>query len=176
VQRSGGGEQPADNPRPTATAIATAPSATPTQASNGTSIATATTAPTTSASEDRPAAADSRPPSPKPAAPPPLDGEEEVRLLNEAHDALRTDPSRALSLANQHAQRAPRGTLAQEREVIAIEALVKLGRSAEAKQRAARFEAAYPNSAQLRRVRSLVGVGFDGGDHKRWAPCPLTRA
>jgi hypothetical protein len=97
----------------------------------------------------------------------PLEGEDEVRHLNEAHAALRSDPARALSLANQHAQRAPRGTLAQEREVIAIEALVKLGRATEARQRAARFEAAYPQSAQLRRVRALVGVEFDGGDHKR---------
>jgi hypothetical protein len=92
-------------------------------------------------------------------APPPLTEDEETQMLEDAQDALRADPARALSLANQHAQRAPRGNLAQEREVIAIEALVKLGRAAEAKQRAARFAAAYPRSAQLRRVQQLVGEG-----------------
>jgi hypothetical protein len=87
-------------------------------------------------------------------------------LLQDAQDALRSDPARALALANQHAQRAPRGALAQEREVIAIEALVKLGRRGEARQRAARFEAAYPNSAQNRRVHLLVGEEIDAGAHK----------
>jgi hypothetical protein len=46
--------------------------------------------------------------------------------------------------------------LAQEREVIAIEALSKLGRADDARSRAGRFEQQYPNSAHRRKVGSAV--------------------
>lgn len=83
--------------------------------------------------------------------------EAEVRLLERAQDALRSRPAEALALADDHARRFPRGMLAQEREVIAIEALVKTGRTSEAKARAARFKARFPGSSHTRRIETLVG-------------------
>jgi len=79
-----------------------------------------------------------------------------VQLLERAQDALRSRPSEALTLADHHARRFPQGLLVQEREVIAIEALVKTGRKADAKARAARFESSFPGSSHTRRIRILL--------------------
>ena len=87
----------------------------------------------------------------------PADPEEEVRLLERAQDALRASPDDALRLTAEHARRFPNGTLAQEREVIAIDALVRAGHTAEAKARADKFAKTYPQSTHLRRVQLLVG-------------------
>jgi hypothetical protein len=73
-------------------------------------------------------------------------------LLEQARRALASSPATALSLTNQDAARFPRGALAQEREVIAIEALRRLGRGAEADRRAAAFAQTFPGSAHQRRV------------------------
>ncbi|MBX3225215.1 MAG: hypothetical protein KF795_32160, partial [Labilithrix sp.] len=82
--------------------------------------------------------------------------EAEVRLLERAQDALRSRPAEALALADDHARRFPQGMLAQEREVIAIEALVKTGRTSDARARAARFKARFPGSSHTRRIDALV--------------------
>ena len=94
-----------------------------------------------------------------PDAPLPLaaDLEAELALLRAAQDALRTDAARALSLADEHARRFADGTLAQEREVVAIEALAALSRSAEARARAERFTARWPRSAHARRLAVVLG-------------------
>lgn len=82
----------------------------------------------------------------------------ETALLDRGHQALRSqNPAAALAAAEEHARAYPRGTFAQEREVIAIEALVALGRRPEAAKRAARFRAAFPGSAHQARIDSLVG-------------------
>ncbi len=81
---------------------------------------------------------------------------DELALLEEARVALATDPARTLALADAHAKRFARPTFAQERERLAIDALVRQGRIADAEQRAAQFEAKYPDSAHLARVRALV--------------------
>jgi TolA-binding protein len=80
----------------------------------------------------------------------------EMALLHAAQDALRTSPSSALAKTAEHARRFPRSALAQEREVIAVEALVKLGRKDEARARVARFEKSYPGSTHARRLDALV--------------------
>ncbi len=85
------------------------------------------------------------------------DPDAEVKLLQRAQDALRSRPAEALALADAHARRAPRGLLAEEREVIAIDALVRLGRTSEARNRAARFRSAWPESSHLTRIASLIG-------------------
>lgn len=91
----------------------------------------------------------------KSAAPNPAD---EVKMLERAQDALRSGRhAEALSLCNEHATRYPNGMLAQEREVIAVEALVKTGRTAEAKARAEKFKARFPGSSHARRIDSLLG-------------------
>ena len=56
-----------------------------------------------------------------------------------------------------HPPRFGDGTLAQEREVVAIEALVALARLPEARERAARFSARWPHSAHARRLAVILG-------------------
>jgi hypothetical protein len=85
--------------------------------------------------------------------PPP---ESELALLQRAGDRLRADPAGALHLAEQHAERFPSGALAQEREVIAIEALVGLHRDSEARDRAQHFVHDFPGSAHRLYIQSLV--------------------
>jgi outer membrane protein assembly factor BamD (BamD/ComL family) len=71
------------------------------------------------------------------------------------------NPAEALRALEEHRARFPQGTFAQEREVLAIEALVRLGRRAEAEARAAAFARQFPGSAHRRRIAVLLAV--DGG-------------
>ncbi|CAN5893590.1 hypothetical protein BH11MYX4_BH11MYX4_60880 [soil metagenome] len=82
--------------------------------------------------------------------------EAEVKLLERAQDALRTRPDEALALCADHVKRFPSGMLVQEREVIAVEALVKTGRKDEARARADRFKARFPGSSHTRRLEALL--------------------
>ena len=70
----------------------------------------------------------------------------EALLLERARTALASNPAQSLALAQRHAAEFPHGLLVQEREVIAISALRRLGRTAEAAARAARFDARFPKS------------------------------
>ena len=85
-------------------------------------------------------------------APPAAAPVDEATLLESARAALATNPARALALASTHAQAFPQGVLAQEREVIAIAALRRLGRTADAERRAGAFDRYYPHSAHQRTV------------------------
>ena len=78
----------------------------------------------------------------------------EAALLERARLLATNNPSQALAVTREHARRFPNGLLAQEREVIAIEALRKLGKQDEASQRATKFQKAYPGSAHQRSVSS----------------------
>jgi len=80
----------------------------------------------------------------------------EAQLLQAAQALLRNDPRRALALAREHERRFPNGALAQEREVITIEALGRLGRERDARARADEFRSRYPDSAHRRRVGNAV--------------------
>jgi hypothetical protein len=83
--------------------------------------------------------------------------EQEVSMLARAHDALlHGSPDRALAIAGEHARIHPRGMLAQEREVIAIEALLASGQPDRARARAAAFRTAYPSSSHRARIDRLV--------------------
>ncbi|MDF2697032.1 MAG: hypothetical protein K0S65_5415 [Labilithrix sp.] len=82
----------------------------------------------------------------------------EGALLHRAHAANAADPRQALALTAEHSRRFPNGMLAHEREVIAIEALARLGRADEARARAATFFATYPGSAYRRRVDDALGA------------------
>lgn len=81
----------------------------------------------------------------------------EAPLLRSAQDALRGNPGEALAKAQEHAKKYPRGLLVQEREVIAIEALLKLGRRDEAVGRSVRFSKSFPGSTHQRRIDALLG-------------------
>jgi hypothetical protein len=65
---------------------------------------------------------------------------QEAELLHRAQAAWRAGQSaEALSLANQHAQRFPRSQLANERDVLRVLSLCKLGQTQAAKQVGARL-------------------------------------
>ena len=89
------------------------------------------------------------------AKPGPVDSREEVQLLSDAQKTLRSDPATTLRVCNEHAKKFPGGALAQERDSLAIEALVSLGRKPEARARLARFREAYPGSGHLRKLDAL---------------------
>jgi len=85
----------------------------------------------------------------------PADPLAELGLLDEAQRALETDPARALARAEVHRRRFPGGQYAQEREVIAIEALLELERFAAAEQRVRAFLRRFPASSHAVRVSRL---------------------
>jgi hypothetical protein len=80
-----------------------------------------------------------------------------MAMLDRAQQALRPRPAEALALAEEHAQRFAGGKLAEEREVIAVGALLRLGRRDEAAQRVQRFRARFPGSAYAPRMQQLLG-------------------
>lgn len=61
-------------------------------------------------------------------------------------DAAHGDPAQALNTAEQHRHQFPQGRLAEEREALAIRALLSLGHRREAEARARAFRTAYPHS------------------------------
>ncbi|WP_437987511.1 hypothetical protein [Sorangium sp. So ce117] len=91
------------------------------------------------------------------------EAETEVQLLHRAQDALATDAGSSFALTVEHARRFPTGALAQEREIIAIRALLALGRAAEARARAASLLERFPGSAYRGRLESL---GLEGSSPK----------
>ena len=80
----------------------------------------------------------------------------EVLLLSRAQNLLANDPRGALSVLTQHHEFYEHGALAQEREVLAIQALLALQDHDAAVARANAFRTAYPTSALLRRVDVLI--------------------
>ena len=135
-------EVPAPPPSATTSAPLTAPSAT-------------TSAPLTSPSATPSAAASARvavTSSSGERGPDPRDGDlaRERSLVDRARSALaRGDAAGALASADEHRKAFPRGQLAEEREVVAIQALAAAGRSEEAGTRAGTFRKAHPSSLLL---------------------------
>jgi len=83
--------------------------------------------------------------------------QEESREMRDAREALRRgDAAGALTMLEQIRARYPGGVLSQEREALAIEALARSGRRAEASTRAAAFLKAYPTSTLAERVQVFV--------------------
>jgi hypothetical protein len=95
-------------------------------------------------------------PAPKPSASPEDSLKGEAELLNKAHRALATDPSTALAIAREHAKRYPRGQLAAERELLLVQALVKLGRRSEAEARGRELREAAPNNIYEERLDTVL--------------------
>ncbi|HEX8790219.1 MAG TPA: hypothetical protein VF765_04655 [Polyangiaceae bacterium] len=81
----------------------------------------------------------------------------ERALLDQARAALTSgDGAKALSIAEEHRRRFPSAQLDEEREAIAIQALVAIGRYDEARARAARFRESAPNSLFLPAIEASV--------------------
>lgn len=97
------------------------------------------------------------PPSSASSAAPPADLlAEEVALLDRARAALGTNPAAALALAGDHASRFPQGKLGMEREIVAVDALRRLGRSDEARARGDLLLDRARGSLYEERVKKLV--------------------
>jgi hypothetical protein len=81
---------------------------------------------------------------------------EEAALVQRAERLLDGDPAGALRLTEERRRRFPTGALDQEAEVVAIDALLRLGRRPEAASRARAFEAAHAGSLHARRIQRLM--------------------
>ncbi|MBK8172286.1 MAG: hypothetical protein IPK60_18340 [Sandaracinaceae bacterium] len=95
----------------------------------------------------------------EPAAPQALEGApapSEVELLTEAQRRVATDPRSALGFVEQHERLYPQGVHAQEREVLAIQALMHLHRTSDAQRRASRFDQHFPSSTHRHRIEVLL--------------------
>jgi|GEM_PF-2510656 len=82
--------------------------------------------------------------------------DDEFALLRAARQAVGDHPNHALALTEEHARRFPIGMLAQERETIAIEALARLGRAAQAQARSRALLAAHPDSPYKGRIDAAL--------------------
>lgn len=91
-----------------------------------------------------------------PRRPPEVATWDEPQLIERARKALASDPRRALALAIEHQKRFPSGALSVEREVILIEAFARAGQTGVARARALAFQAHYPKSIHLPRVKALL--------------------
>jgi len=110
--------------------------------------------PTTKRAEP-PAKPVTRPPVVPPTPPPPIP--RELELLTPAQTALHAnDFALALALADRHAGLYPTGTVAEEREAIAIEALHALGQRDRANARFTAFTTHYPHSGYRARLERTV--------------------
>ncbi len=88
---------------------------------------------------------------------PQQNGPAELRLIQAAQGALvKGEHARALVLTEKHRAEHPSGAFVQEREVIAISALLRSDRREEAKRRILAFEGKFPRSAHLRRLKVLL--------------------
>jgi hypothetical protein len=92
----------------------------------------------------------------RPAAPAGDTFSAEKKLLDQARSALgRDDPAAALAATSLHEKEFPHGALVQEREAVAIRALVALGQTSQARARAARFRTQFPRSVLLPSVDAI---------------------
>ena len=80
----------------------------------------------------------------------------EMRLLSRARDLKASDPVQAYAIAEEHRRRFPEGLLVQDREVLAIEALLLLQRAPEAERRYYAFRRMFPESEYLGRLARII--------------------
>lgn len=82
----------------------------------------------------------------------------EARLLLQAREAMARDPRKALRVTEAHDSAFADGALAEESEVLRVEALVRIGKREEAARVAAAFRARHPQSSHLTRLDRLLRV------------------
>ena len=84
---------------------------------------------------------------------------EQQALLDDARVAFaRSDYTQTLQILATHAARFPKSVLAEEREALQIKALAGSDRQPEARARATRFQARYPQSLLLPSIKDSVGA------------------
>lgn len=83
----------------------------------------------------------------------------ERALLDRAQASLSAgEPARALELVERHLRRYSQGALSEEREALAVNALVTLGRYREAVRRGAAFRARYPHSLLMPSIDAALAA------------------
>ncbi len=80
----------------------------------------------------------------------------EAKLLLQAREEMARDPRKALRATEAHDSTFAGGALAEERDVLRVEALVRLGKHEEAARVAASFRARHPQSSHLARIDRLL--------------------
>jgi hypothetical protein len=85
----------------------------------------------------------------------------EVRTLEDARRLLDASPAEALARLESHAAAHPGGVLVEERELLAVEALGRMGRASAQQARGRSFLARFPRSAHAPRVRRLLSSEHD---------------
>ncbi len=83
--------------------------------------------------------------------------EDEFELIQRAQDKLASEPARAMAILQDHARLFPAGELTQERETMAVEALVRMHRKPEARTRANALLARFPRTPYVARLESALG-------------------
>lgn len=97
---------------------------------------------------------------------------EERRMMDAARGALAADdPERALDVTRRHADRFPSGAMAEEREALAVRALLALDRLDAAQSRAAAFRRRYPESLAWPGLRARIDRAASARD-ERAPPSP----
>lgn len=80
----------------------------------------------------------------------------EAELLEKARSLVGSNPAAALKLTVEHGREFPKGRLGAEADLIAAQALVGMGNTAAAKQRARASLARYPSGLYARQLRDIV--------------------
>jgi hypothetical protein len=146
--------------RPVATSALAAPSAPAVTPSS--TVAAASSSPRADPPTPRPSALHAAAPplveEPAASAPthPPDTLAEEAALIERARLSLGARPADALARTEEHAARFPAGKLSMERELVAIDALGRLGRRAEARSRADSLLARARGGLYEERLRQLL--------------------
>lgn len=86
-----------------------------------------------------------------------ISASDQLALIARAQRTLASDPGAALGLVEENRRALAQSPFAQEADVIAVAALVRLGRTDEARDRAARFVARFPDSVHAPRMRRIAG-------------------
>jgi hypothetical protein len=81
---------------------------------------------------------------------------DEVALLAAARRALRSNPTHALALVHEHAERFPSSAFAEERAVLRIDGLVATGAVETARSERTRFAQRWPQSVHQRHLDELL--------------------
>ena len=83
--------------------------------------------------------------------------QQEIRLLEQARSDLASSPGAARRALLDHELRFPSGHLRIERELLLVDALVRLGRRPEAEARAESLARQNPNSLYRERLDQILG-------------------
>lgn len=118
----------------------------------------------TPARSTAPTAARRPPPAPSPILAPVEKASlaQEAAELGVAQRALAASPSLALTRLQEHERKYPRGALAEERRLFTIQALLSLGRRADAVRELEALRRSAPRSPHLVRAQKLIGIDAGG--------------